>query len=308
MSYRLAACPLCGGQSFRPLLRARDYHYGNPGEFSQAECNGCSLAFLDPMYDEAELARFYPSDYYAFTDRFLGPRRTLTWKQRVWRLLGIREHRTKDPRFARPGRMLDIGCGSGWFLSEMRDRGWQVKGVEPSVAAAEFGRKEKGLDIFPGSLLDAGFASGSFEYIRLNHSFEHMAHPKEILDEIFRILADDGKLMIGVPNRDGMNARLFGPYWHHLALPVHTFSYSAKTLPQLLKKHGFQVERVLFNTESTALLESLQIYLSRNQPASNTRRSFARGRVATLICGWIAHLQNFFHVADVIEVTAAKQR
>jgi SAM-dependent methyltransferase len=308
MSYRLGECPLCGGRAFQPLLRARDYHYGNPGEFAQAQCTGCSLAFLDPMYDEAELAGFYPTDYYAFTNRFSDPHRKLTWRQRVWQFLGIREHRTKDPGFASPGRMLDIGCGSGWFLSEMRDRGWQVQGVEPSIAAAEFGRREKGLDIFPGSLLDAGFASGSFDYIRLNHSFEHMVHPDAILDEIFRILADDGKLMIGVPNRDGMNARLFGRYWCHLALPVHTFSYSAKTLPQMLKKHGFQVERVLFNTSLTALVDSAQIYLNRKQPAPNKRGIFLRSRVATLICGWIAHLQNLFHVADLIEVTAAKQR
>jgi hypothetical protein len=105
-----------------------------------------------------------------------------------------------------------------------------------------------------------------------------------------------------------MNARLFGPYWYHLALPVHTFSYSAKTLSQLLKKHGFQVQRVLFNTESTALLVSMQTYISRKHPASNILRAFARSRVATLVCGWIAHLQNLFQMADVIEVTAVKQR
>jgi len=260
------------------------------------------------MYDEVELARFYPTDYYAFTNQFSESNRKLSWKQRVWGFLGIREHRTKDPAFAQPGRVLDVGCGSGWFLAEMRSRGWKVKGVEPSVAAAEFGRKEKGLDIFPGSLLEAGFASGSFDYIRLNHSFEHISHPNETLDEIFRILADDGKLMIGVPNRDGMNARLFGPYWYHLALPVHTFSYSAKTLSQLLQKHGFRVERTLFNTERTSLLLSLQMYLNRKQPTLGLQGAVSRSRVAMLVCGWIAHLQNFFRVADVIEVTAVKQR
>jgi hypothetical protein len=126
-----------------------------------------------------------------------------------------------------------------------------------------------------------------------------------MLDEIFRILADDGKLMIRVPNRDVMNARLFGSYGHHLALPVHTFNYSPKTLSQLLKKHGF---RVLFNTELTALLVSVQIYLSRQQTAPDTEHAFARSRVATLVCSWFAHLQNFFHVPNFIEVTAAKQR
>jgi hypothetical protein len=55
MSYRVTECALCGGNEFAPCLRARDFHYGNPGEYKQSQCNGCGLAFLDPMYDEAEL-------------------------------------------------------------------------------------------------------------------------------------------------------------------------------------------------------------------------------------------------------------
>jgi hypothetical protein len=62
MSYRLRECPLCGGQHFKPLLRARDYRYGNPGEYGQAQCARCTLAFLDLMDDEEELAAFCPSN------------------------------------------------------------------------------------------------------------------------------------------------------------------------------------------------------------------------------------------------------
>src|SRR5271154_6588969 len=125
MSYRLRECPLCSGQEFRPLLQARDYHYGNPGKFNQAQCTHCTLAFLDPMYDEAELANFYPKDYYAYTDRFSSSGHQDSFKARVWRLLGQREHLTQDPKFQRPGRMLDIGSGTGWFIAPMRDQSWE---------------------------------------------------------------------------------------------------------------------------------------------------------------------------------------
>ena len=62
MSYRLRECPLCGGQHFKPLLRARDYRHGNPDEYGQAQCTRCTLAFLDLMVDEEELAAFCPSN------------------------------------------------------------------------------------------------------------------------------------------------------------------------------------------------------------------------------------------------------
>jgi SAM-dependent methyltransferase len=307
MSYRLRECPLCGGQEFVPLLRARDYHYGNPGEYTQAQCTDCTLAFLDPMYEEAELVTFYPNHYYAFADRFSVSEPLPSFKARIWRLLGLREHRTKDPKFERPGRMLDVGCGSGWFISQMRDRGWDVKGVEPNVAAANFGKSKKGLDIFPGSLMDANFPDGSFDYVRLNHSFEHMEHPNRILDEAYRILAANGKLMIGVPNRDSFNARVFGRFWYHLALPVHTFSYSVRTLSQMLLKHNFHVENVVFNTNMLPLLAGVQLYLNRNHASPDPQGRFSKSRLATLLCCWGASLQNVFHVADVIEMTATKQ-
>jgi len=306
MSYRLPECPLCGGQEFLPLLRARDYHYGNPDEYQQSQCKECELAFLDPMYDEEELAAFYPKSYYAFADRFSVPSPTLSWKEKVWRFAGRREHPTKDPHFERPGKLLDIGCGSGWFIDQMRDQGWDVTGVEPNAAAANFGKTERGLNIIPGSLLDANFPSNFFDYVRMNHSLEHMGNPNEVLEEAHRILSDSGKLMIGVPNRDSLNARVFGQYWHHLALPVHTFTYSSRTLSRMLRKHAFEVKQVVFNTNVTSLQESIQMYLNRNDGRLTPQGRFTASLTATFLCHCASKLQNILHIADVIEVTAVK--
>ena len=307
MSYRIRECPLCGGQDFVPLLRARDYLYGNSGEYTQSQCRQCTLAFLDPMYEEAELATFYPNDYYAFADRFTAARPDPSFKAKIWKLVGPRDHVTKDPTFEKPGKMLDIGCGAGWFIFQMRERGWDVKGVEPNAAAADYGRSEKGLDIFPGLLMDAKFPAESFDYVRLNHSFEHMEHPNQILDEIDRILAPNGKLMIGIPNRDSFNARVFGRFWYHLALPLHTFGYSVRTAKRMLQKHNFNVERVVFNTEQTPLLGGVQLYFNRNQPSPGFDGRFYTSTLATFVCYWTARLQNVFHVADIVEITATKR-
>ena len=259
------------------------------------------------MFDQSELASFYPKNYYAFADLFPASKPVYSFKERVWRFAGRREYSTKDPKFERPGRMLDVGSGSGWFIFQMRERGWDVTGVEPNVAAANFGRSEKGLNIFPGSLLDAKFPACSFDYVRMNHSLEHIEDPNKVLDEVYRVLAESGKLMIGVPNRDSFNARVFGPFWHHLALPVHAFSYSVKTLSRMLSKHNFQVERVVFNTNTTALLESVQMYLNRKDAPLRTRGRFTNSLLANFLCNGAAHLQNCLHIADVIEVTATKR-
>ena len=155
--------------------------------------------------------------------------------------------------------------------------------------------------------MDANFPARAFDYVRLNHSFEHMEHPNQILDEIYRILADNGKLMIGVPNRNSFSARIFGPFWYHLALPVHTFSYSVQTLSQMLAKHNFNVEKIVFNTEQTPLLAGLQVYLTRRRASPTFHGRLTSSRLAMVLSYWAARLQNFLHVSDVIEITATKQ-
>jgi SAM-dependent methyltransferase len=307
MSYRLRECPLCGGREFVSRLRARDYHYGNSGEYTQSECRQCTLAFLDPMLEQAELAAFYPRDYYAFADRIEAAKPNHTLKAKIWKLVGPRDHVTRDPEFEKPGTMLDIGCGAGGFIIQMRDKGWDVKGVEPNVAAADYGRNKKGLDIFPGLVMDARFPDESFDYVRMNHSFEHMEHPNQTLDEVYRILAPNGKLMIGVPNRDSFNARLFGRFWFHLALPLHAFSYSVQTAQRMLQKHDFKVERVVFNTEQTPLLVGMQLCFNRNDVSPGFQGRLSTSALATFVCYWAARLQNVLHVADVIEITATKR-
>jgi 2-polyprenyl-3-methyl-5-hydroxy-6-metoxy-1,4-benzoquinol methylase len=307
MSYKICACPLCDGQDFVTVLTARDFHYGNSGEYVLAQCTQCSLCFQSPMHNEAELSGFYPQNYYSFTDRFSPNDYPSVFKRVGGYFFGFREHQTRDPKFEHPGRMLDVGCGSGWFLTKMRSLGWEVTGVEPSLAAAQLGRLEQGLNIFAGALPDAALQRESFDYIRFNHSFEHVSNPNEILAETHRILANKGKLMIGVPNRASLNAKLFGPYWYHLALPLHTFCYSTRTLSMMLEKHSFKIEKVVYNTELTALLGSLQLFLNRNDwPLSSEGRVF-RSRSAQVLCAWAASLQNLLHIADCIEITAVKK-
>lgn len=301
LSFELAECPLCGDRRQEQAYVARDRHYGISGTYRIVRCLGCSLLFLNPMYSERELSQLYPDTYYAYQNNF----RRSRWKAVLRKLLRY-EIRTKDPSFAKPGRMLDLGCGSGWFLAEMRERNWETQGVEISKAAAEIGRKNAGLNIFNGTLEQAAFPSESFDYIRSNHSFEHIATPNETLDELYRILKRDGKLLIGVPNEASLTSRMFGQYWWYRGAPVHPFTYSAATLSALLKKHQFRIERVVFNSDASGILGSVQIWLNRKtQPGSSSGWLF-RNHILQILCQWAAKVTDLLELGDEIEITAAK--
>ena len=294
----IQTCPFCGGTDLRDLFTARDPHYGIPGEYRIVRCAACTLQFVNPMPSDGELASLYPSDYYAYQD----PPTASRWKLKAKKLLGYWRG-TKEPEFKRPGRFLDLGCGSGEMVDRMRRLGWDSYGVEINVPAASLGRS-RGLQISTGRLQDANLPREQFDYVRASHSFEHVTCPHETLDEIQRLLRPGGKLLLAVPNTASLPARLFGPYWWHLCPPVHPFGYSVQTLARLLAQHGFQVTKVVFNSDYVGLLGSFQIWLNRH----NGRRSFDgpifRNHVLRVLCGWIQKVCDVAKVGDMIEVHA----
>jgi SAM-dependent methyltransferase len=302
VSRLLDHCPGCESTAQRELCVTRDRHYHIRGEYRVVQCKTCELVFLNPMYEDWELAPLYPEDYYAYQDRFQESSGTRQFLKKLLRY----EVGTKDPSFDLPGKVLDVGCGSGWFLVQMRDQGWEPHGVEISEAAARIGREQANLPIFCGTLLDADFPKDFFDYVRLNHSFEHMSRPNETLREINRILKPGGRVLIGVPNHAGLTARIFGRYWWYLGVPVHPFNYSATNLTTLLTRIGLQIESLAYNSDFSGVLGSLQIWLNRNNGRKSTEGFLFSALPIRILCHWIAKTLDYCRRGDAIEIVAFK--
>lgn len=295
---RLAHCPACGGDRLRPFRRSVDFHYQIPGEFDTERCEGCGLVLVSPMPTVSDLGRLYPDDYYSYQTPTL-PKR---WKRLIKRLVGL-DRQTMVPRFPHPGTMLDVGCGAGQYLLEMRARGWTVYGSELNRGGAAAGARA-GLDIRAGELTQAGFEAQSFDFVRLNHSFEHIPNPASVLQEAHRLLKPDGRLFIGVPNVDGLMARVFGRYWWFAGLPVHTYGYTPDSLTKILARHGFRVERLRYHSDYGGVIGSLQILLNRHHRPRHSDGFLMRSVALRLPAQYLARLLDLFRQGDCIEVLA----
>jgi SAM-dependent methyltransferase len=303
---QILACPLCEGRELRTVVWARDRHYGNPGSFATARCERCGLQFLNPMPTDGFLSTAYPDDYYAHTPiipKSQKARRVKKLKRLLRYLLYYRANWTGDPQFKTPGAVLDIGSGAGTFLAMMREKGWRVCGVEPDLRSAERGREE-GMEIFGGTIDAAHYPPESFDYVRSNHSFEHITNPREVLREVRRIIKPNGYLFIGVPNICGLMARVWGTYWWYLGAPVHTFGYCPATLGMLLEQEGFRVERVSFNSSYAGIFGSLQVYLYRNSGTRSEEGWMIRNQGLRVIGYWLARVTDILKVGDCMEVIA----
>jgi SAM-dependent methyltransferase len=203
--------------------------------------------------------------------------------------------------------VLDIGCGSGEFLHKMKLAGWETHGVEVSAKAAEVGNRGYGLNIQAGSLANAKLDPESFDYIRLNHSFEHLLDPRGTLTLIHRYLAPKGLLFIGVPNVDGLAARAFGKYWWNLGPPVHPFNYSRNTLNWLLQQHGFEVIKFRTNSNFAGILGSLQMAVNFRHGVRKDTGRVLTNPVGKILSHWGAKVSDLLNVGDCLEIIARKQ-
>jgi len=300
-----APCCLCNSLRARIFRRARDRQNGNPGVFTYLRCRDCGLVRLDPMPTVDALARAYPDEYYSFQ---LEPGPGAAPASAA---IGRKPVDPTQPFHSLPAaRVLDVGCGTGAFLSAMRARGWSVAGVELSAAAATRGNQSLGNCIRAGDLASACFPDAAFDLVRLNHSFEHLPEPVAALREIRRVLRPGGLLFLGVPNIASAAARVFGRFWWSLSPGVHTFHYSQATLSKMLAQERFRVRRVTFRSDYAAITGSLRVLCNRARqgsvpsPRGRTRRGLthaAQSAAQVVVLGL-----DRLHCGDAIELLAER--
>ena len=255
MEVEFARCALCNSDNTKKLFEGKDFLHSLPGRFRVVQCKNCGLVYVNPRPSQEKIKPFYPKEYSAH-QRFEAKRSLLRrTKDLLKKWFRIKRRAIFIP--LKKGKILDIGCGSGKFLSQFKNRGWKCWGVEPSPAAAQRAKK-LGLDIFAGDLLEANYPENFFDLITLNHVFEHLFNPNEILLEISRILKPDGILRIYLPNIQSLVARIFKSYWFNLDIPRHLYHFSPKTLGKILVKNGFRLKKIKYVSSTAGVLGSLQ--------------------------------------------------
>lgn len=293
-------CPVCGSVSHTQALSARDHLYGNEGVFFIDRCDACGLGMQHPMPTEEQLAAFYPSNYACHAWR--EPCRD--WVVALKRLL-MCDPAPREPWLGRTGRMLDVGCGAGSALVVFRRRGWEAIGLEPDERAVLVGRGH-GLHIEHGTLETVEFPAGSFHYVRMDHSFEHMPRPIESLQIVRRLLCPGGTLFLAVPEFESTTRRWFGEYWWFLGLPVHTYQYSRATLVRLLERAGFDVKKTRVRPHLGGTLGSITLLLEQSRWLSRCRIDLMKYSLCRLLGQWVSGLIALFGTGDVVEVTAVR--
>ena len=221
-----------------------DDRYGYPGLYNIYHCNQCGFAQLAPEPTAEQMAAMYTSHYprHNVTPEQVQQQAAYhgTLKQRIWKWwmgdTNISYHAVT------PGdRTLDIGCGNGGSLLEMKALGADPHGTEfdeniKPVAAA------LGLDIHFGDLSTAPWPENSFDMISMNQLLEHTANPIQFLKIAKRLLKPNGKLQMSFPNVESANRRRTQKGWINWHAPYHVNFFSKDSIQRLAEQTGFRVQ------------------------------------------------------------------
>lgn len=224
---RYAPCILCNTSNFRVIHQKDRWQY--------FRCTGCGLVSLYPRPTPQELIKSY--------DTYLPvhPVDIAEWKKMMQPVADASADLIESRNRTGRGSLLDIGCGYGFFLGEMKSRGWEVTGIEISETGRQYSTHKLRIEVLSEPLENLSLPENSFDAVTLFYVIEHVLEPLELLTAVKRILKPQGLVLLRWPHTTPI-VRILGPLAVKLDLyhtPFHIHDFSPKTIKRLLKQCGF---------------------------------------------------------------------
>jgi 2-polyprenyl-3-methyl-5-hydroxy-6-metoxy-1,4-benzoquinol methylase len=235
----LKHCPLCNETVFHPFLHCVDFSISKES-FTLVTCSSCDFVFTNPRPGPAEIGKYYQSDVYIShhankTGLIPAIYRLVRNRQFVNKTNIIKNHLSGSLS------ILDIGCGTGDFLSYCKTLGWKTTGVEPDPDALGLA-KSKGLLVHDTSFLDTN--SDTYDVITMWHVLEHVHDLKERLEQLGRLIKPGGLVIIAVPNHNSFDAKHYVNYWAAYDVPRHLSHFTKSSMTRLFKSFGFPLTQI----------------------------------------------------------------
>ena len=233
------ACPFCQSGDIQQKFVVKDYTVSGES-FTILQCRKCQGAFTQDVPSQEEIGAYYASENYishsdtqqGFINKAYHLVRSRTLIQKRIMLQALTE---KDK-----GSIADIGCGTGAFLHTMQQAGWQITGFEPDETARQNAERLYNIIPLPSPEL-YNQAADSYDAVTMWHVLEHVHDLHGYIEQVKKILKQDGRLLVAVPNYTSADAAQYQQYWAAYDVPRHLYHFSPASMELLMKQHGLQV-------------------------------------------------------------------
>lgn len=232
-------CPVCSHSGLQPHLECRDYLVSRQ-IFPIEVCPQCGFGVTQKVPPPDQIGDYYKSEQYiSHSDTKEGLVNALYHKIRD--LMLVRKRKLVE-RFhsASPGIILDIGCGTGYFLAHMKNHGWSVDGTEVDQDARAIATAQLGQEVW-GSEGLFDLEDDQYGAVTMWHVLEHIHSLSDYLTKINSVLKHEGILIVAVPNYTSSDGGWYGSDWAAYDVPRHLWHFSPQSARMLIESHGFRL-------------------------------------------------------------------
>jgi len=232
-------CPVCGSSDLKPHVECED-HLVSHQKFAIVVCGQCGMGMTQNVPSAAHIGEFYKSEnYISHSDTKKGLINRLYHQVRIL-MLKRKQKLVERMTVGKRGNLLDIGCGTGYFISHMKEQGWKVQGTEPDPDARRIAASQLGQEI-PDSAGLFDLPERSFDVITMWHVLEHVYELDDYLRQISFLIREGGSFIVAVPNYTCYDARRYQENWAAYDVPRHLWHFSPNSITQLVENYGFQL-------------------------------------------------------------------
>jgi len=249
------------------------------GGFPHVTCTACGTLFVSPLPSaDAIHATYLKPDYHPSDESSFA---------RMADEASVRA-RIVAELLARPvagARVVEVGCGYGYFLDAITELGMTAVGVDPAQSAAQ--ARERGHDVH-AMWLEAFEPDAPFDVLALFEVLEHLPEPHAALLRMREWLAPGAVLALSTPSYSGVPARLLGRKFPLVTPPDHLELFTKRGLAHLLDRTGFTPLRwtSFSNLDSSAIARNLQRFaLGESGPAGAIAN--ALGKLGAAPARWL---------------------
>lgn len=208
------------------------------GRLHVVACNNCKLVYLSPRVKESNLKNLYQRGDYFFRSQDTGYI-NYAFQEKSLRITFRRFLKELKIRGLTSGKLLEIGCGYGYFLDEAKYFFSERFGTELSEDAGNIAKKLSGVQVHVGDIGSMPPSLTNFTLVVLINVIEHIYSPVQFLSSIKQRLKDNGRIVVATPDIGSFWHLIMRKKWPSFKIPEHVAFYSRKTLKYLLQKSGF---------------------------------------------------------------------
>ena len=288
-------CLLCNSKLSDRGFEAQDYLTSVEGSYLYKECSFCRSYIQTPIVSQAFLNHCYNSQSLTYKKPIEKSRsvfvKVISRVVRVIDLLFLSKKK-KGTLFLEPSlpsgkKVLEIGCSYGERLSKLKDRGYDVTGIELSEESVQKAKELFGLNIINNDIESCDFKENQFDVIIMRMVLEHLRNPQTIIRKISSWLREGGELLISVPAAEGIEFRGDMRHSYLTQAPYHIFIPTMEGLRELFSDN-YKIVDYQYQFAINDLVKSAQFQRRDRRTIKN--RLLAKSEVVGYLYGLIRHL------------------